>query len=171
MGSLLLSVAMILSANPAIHGTFKQTKFVKEMNVTLNSSGEFSLDKSNGLAWKQTEPFEYTFKVNKDRIELVSKGSKPEIITKESQPLMFGFSQTFLSMFSGDMTTLKEKFEAKESGTKEKWKFDFIPRDEMARKAIKGIQVAGGKVIDLIRVEDAQGNAMSVTFQIAKAKK
>lgn len=182
MGSLLLSLLLSaaygstlvedvqkqLSRRPAVSGTFKQTRFVKQMAVTLNSSGKFQLDKKSGLSWNQIEPFEYNFKVNRERIELVTKGSKPEIVTKESQPLLFAFSQTFLSLFSGDMAALNKQFDVKSSGTNQKWKFEFAPRDDAARKAVKVINVVGGVSIDQVLVEDTQGNKMQVDFVLAK---
>lgn len=157
-----------LAQRSTVGGTFKQTRFIKQMNVTLDSSGKFQLDKKSGLTWKQTHPFEYNFRVDRERIELVNSNSKPEIITKESQPLLFAFSQTFLALFSGDMAALNKQFDVKSSGTKQKWSFEFVPREESARKAVKAINVGGGVSIDRVRVEDSQGNTMNVDFQLAK---
>lgn len=182
MGSLLLSLLLSvahgstliedvqaqLAKKQNINGTFKQTRFVKQMAVTLNSSGNFQLDKAKGLAWSQTEPFEYKFKVDGDRIELVNKDSAPQVITKESQPMLFAFSQTFLALFSGDMSALNKQFEVKSAGTKQKWNFDLVPRDESTRRAVKGLNVSGGSAVDHVRVEDSQGNTMTIEFQLAK---
>lgn len=173
MGTVLLidDVRAQLARQGTVEGTFTQKKFVKDMSTTLESSGEFRLDPTAGLDWKQKEPFVYDFRLTGQKIELVTPGSKPEVITKESQPLLFGFSQAFLGLFSGDLTELNKQFTVDASGDKASWKFKFIPREEMVKKAIRELRAMGGNSISSIYVEDARGNTMTMNFQLSKAKK
>ena len=164
-----LAVEKQLTKNANISGDFEQTRYISGLDNPLKSTGEFSIT-TDGLVWDQTDPFKSTMKASKDRLEQSIMDNPPTVITREQQPMVFTFTQVFMSVFQGDTTSVESYFNIEFSGDVNGWKITLSPKSSPLDKAIKTIELEGSKTIEHIKVTDAQENIIDIKLMNVKVK-
>ena len=101
-------VQIMLSKADNLSGDFKQIQKIKILSTPLISTGHFFLSKKKGLQWHQTAPFKSRLIVTTSKIEQQLENQPSNIITKEQQPIIFSFTNIFLSVFKGETATIQE---------------------------------------------------------------
>ncbi len=164
-----VAVEKQLTKNANISGDFEQTRYISGLDNPLKSTGEFSIT-TDGLVWDQTDPFKSTMKASKDRLEQSIMDNPPTVITREQQPMVFTFTQVFMSVFQGDTSSVESYFNIEFSGDVNSWKITLSPKSSPLDKAIKTIELEGAKTIEHIKVTDAQENVIDIKLMNVKVK-
>lgn len=151
-------VQTMLAKADNLSGKFKQTQKIALLSKPLISTGKFTLSKSNGLQWKQITPFQSKFIVTPNKIEQQIENNPPTIITKEQQPIVFSFTNIFLSVFNGDTKTITNYFAITFAGDTSKWCIALQPIGAPLNKAINSIELAGSNYVNSIVINDAKNN-------------
>ena len=146
-------------------GNYQQTRFVKHLGVTLNSSGKFSMKKNGGISWEQTKPFASALNISEKEISFTVEGSPIRVIGPDVDPVLYSFGRAFLTLLKGDESALQAQFDVKEDGPKNKWHLNLTPKSEMIKKAIRGINIYGDSFVKSVRIEDQGDNYMKIDFQ------
>ncbi len=163
-------VQAMLSKADNLSGEFKQTRKMALLSAPLVSTGHFVLSKKHGLQWKQTTPFKSTLIVTATEIKQQIGDSPPNIITKAQQPIVFSFTNVFLSVFNGNAQAIKDYFKIYFIGNTSAWKIALKPIGSPLNKAIVSIEMSGGKYINFITVNEAKNNQMLIhLFNIKEA--
>lgn len=153
-----LQVQTVLAKADNLSGEFKQTQKIALLSHPLISTGKFTLSKNEGLEWNQTTPFHSKFMVTPSKIEQQIENNPATIITKEQQPIVFSFTNIFLSVFNGDTKTINNYFALTFAGDVSKWRIALKPLGAPLNKAIDSIELAGSKYVNAIVIHDAKGN-------------
>ena len=151
-----------LTKNANISGDFEQTRYIQGLDKPLKSSGTFAISSDDGLLWKQTKPFDSTMKATKDRLENSIMDNPPTVVTKEQQPMIFTFTQVFMSVFQGNTKDVQNYFDIDFTGDINSWSIELTPKSSPLNKAIKNITLKGAKTIEQINVADAQDNVIDI---------
>ena len=120
-------VQTMLSKADNLSGDFKQTRKFALLSSPLLSNGHFALSKKQGLKWEQVKPFKSKLIVTSSKIEQQIQSSPATIITKEEQPVVFSFTNIFLSVFKGNTKAIKNYFTISFAGDTAEWKIVLKP--------------------------------------------
>jgi hypothetical protein len=164
----LQQVHKMLASTDNLSGNFKQVRKMQLLSDPLVSSGHFVLSKTKGLKWYQTTPFKSTLIVTASKIEQQLESSPPVVITKEQQPVVFSFTNIFLSVFNGDTKTVSEYFDITFTGNTSRWNIILKPNSAPLNKAIASIEMSGGKYINYIAINETKNNQTIIRLYNAK---
>ncbi len=153
-----------LSTSNRLSGEFKQIRKMKLLSTPLMSEGNFVLSKNNGLQWHQTKPFHSDLIVTPSKIEQKIENTPPTIITKKQQPIVFSFTNIFLSIFNGNAKAIKNYFKIYFIGNTYAWKIALKPLGSPLNKAILSIEMSGGKYVYSITINEVKQNQMILNF-------
>ena len=103
-------VQKMLAQQDNLSGAFKQTRYIPLLSHPLVSYGHFTLSKKSGLHWIQKKPFSSTLTLTNNKITQTIADNPPTIITKAEQPIVFSFTNIFLSLFNGNMALVENYF-------------------------------------------------------------
>ena len=162
VNSELSKVQTSLSKHNQISGNFKQIRNMALLSSPLISTGNFVLSKKHGLKWYQTTPFKSTLIVTPTKIEQKIGDNPATIITKDQQPIVFSFTNIFLSVFKGNTKAMQDYFKIDFTGNIKAWKITLTPIASPLNKAIVSIEMSGGKYINSITINEAQNNQMII---------
>ena len=152
-----------------VYGAFTQTRYMKLLSKPLVSSGLFELSKKEGLKWLQQKPFQSTLIVTEDKIEQSIEGKPAIIITKKEQPIVFSFTQVFLSIFNGNTAALKQYFKIYFVQNNNTWHIGLKPLGSPLNKAIESVEITGSEYASRILVVEKQSNQMMIQFHHVKS--
>jgi len=158
----------MLSKAHLLSGHFQQTQKIKLLSNPLLSSGHFVLSREKGLAWYQEKPFGSKLIVTTNKIEQQLENNPPLIITKEQQPIVFYFSNLFLSIFNGDTKNITDYFNIYFTGNTTNWTIVLKSSGPPLNKAITSIEMSGAKYINSITINQAQQNQTIIQFSNVK---
>ena len=96
------------------------------------------------------------------------ENNPPMVLTKDKQPFVFSFSEIFLSIFKGDSNALNQSFTIGFHGDIKHWNMILKPKSFPLNKAIKSIELSGGKVIDLVIVNNVKHDQLIINFYDVK---
>ena len=157
-----VAVQKKLSAGVLVNGKFEQTRTLTLLTKPLVSTGHFSLSKKDGLRWEQLAPFTSKLLLTKTSLQQQIGDQPANTITQQQQPILFTFSNIFLSVFNGDITSVQQYFHVYFSGNIMHWQLVLKPYTSPLDKAIKSIQLQGANTIKSITIVDAQANTMHI---------
>ena len=160
-----------LSQQTNICGNFKQIRHIALLSKPLVSTGYFYLSKERGLAWMQQTPFKSTLTLTHDEMTQQIESNPPMVMTKEKQPLLFSFTNIFLSLFKGDLSTIQRYFSIRFSGSLKQWQIELKPKASPINKVIVSMVVSGSDKVNKIIVNQVKNNRMEITFSNIKLNK
>ncbi|ASG68893.1 hypothetical protein fh0823_20220 [Francisella halioticida] len=166
-----ISVEKQLTSNSNISGKFIQTRQISGLDNDLKSSGTFQLKGKNSLIWIQQKPIKIELKLSKNKLSQTIMDNPQNILTQEKQPVVFTFTNIFMSMLKGDASSINEYFNMKFKGNTDKWTIVLSPKSTPINKAIKKIILKGGKYITHIEVNDTQNNIIKIQLLNIKKNK
>lgn len=153
-----------------ISGNFRQNRFVKSADLYLESKGGFSFNLASELVWHQKEPFIQDLTMTKEAIRQEGSDGTISTISKEQQPQLFGFSNVLLSIFTGDEKVLKDNFEYTVTIEKKRWNMKLVAKDQLFKKIISEIIVAGDRFINSVTILEKSGNKLQIYLSDIKGK-
>ncbi|MFC4891681.1 outer membrane lipoprotein carrier protein LolA [Pseudofrancisella aestuarii] len=159
-----LAVEKQLTKNSNISGNFEQTRHIDGLQTPLTSSGTFKLSPESGLYWNQDKPFKSILKVTKDSLEQTVMDNPPTILTRDQQPVVFTFTQVFMSILQGNTDSIEQYFNASFKGNTKDWEITLTPKANIISKAIESIYLKGSNTIDFVKVIDTEGNIVNIKF-------
>ncbi|APC96918.1 outer membrane lipoprotein carrier protein LolA [Francisella frigiditurris] len=159
-----VAVEKQLTKNSNITGKFEQIRHIDGLENPLISSGTFKLSPDSGLYWDQDKPFKSVLKVTKDRLEQTVMDNPPTVITRDQQPVVFSFTQVFMSILQGNTDSIEQYFNASFKGDTKDWEITLTPKANLIGKAIKSIYLKGSNTITFVKVIDTEDNIVDIKF-------
>ncbi len=147
-----------------VSGKFVQIRKIKLLSSPLKSEGNFTLSKTKGLSWNQTQPFKSTLQLTASKLIQQIGNNPPIVLTKNQQPIVFFFAKTFLSVFRGNTQDLKPYFNIGFTGNINDWKINLTAKSAPLNKAIKKIELSGGKYVKTAIISEATGDSLTIHF-------
>ena len=137
-----------LSAIKTVKANFTSERNLKGAPKPLVAKGRMTLIEGKGVVWEQTSPFAEEILVKDDQVEIRRGKSKPEIITKKSQPRAFAFASLMRNLPGADAKTLGNWFTVSSiSGTASGWTVTLKPSRDPLRQAFDTVTIKGGDAV------------------------
>ena len=155
-----------MSKYTQLEGDYDQTRVIKEVNVSLKSSGKFKIGPQIGITWAQAKPFPNTVTI-KDSEIVTSDGGESR--SAAADPISLEISKTILQVFKNDLTGLSKNFSVKKEGTKASWKLVLQPKSRQLKKMIGSISVIGKGFVDSVSINESSGGSIQIRFSNLKA--
>lgn len=160
----LAKLKSLLAPQQRVRGQFEQVRKIKDLKVALKSSGNFEFKLPLDLKWEQKKPFVMNLEMHPDKVVQQTEDGKPQVITAEEQPIVFAFSKSFLSIFSGDQEAIKNNFDYTVLIKGKHWQMNLVPKESIFKKAISKLDISGSEFVETIEVQETSGNLTHIKF-------
>ncbi|MEL4014476.1 outer membrane lipoprotein carrier protein LolA [Dryocola clanedunensis] len=153
------------AAQQVVRAKFQQERQISGMSQPLYSSGEVLIAKNTGLWWQQKHPFPMTLILDDSHMVQVMGTQAPQVITADSNPQMFQFNHLLRALFQADRKVLDENFTHEFSDLgKGEWQLVLTPTSTPLDKLFSTITLKGQKYLNVIELNDTQGDFTEITF-------
>ncbi|MDO9225003.1 MAG: outer membrane lipoprotein carrier protein LolA [Pseudomonadota bacterium] len=147
-----------------IHAEFTQTKTLQALKRPLRTTGQLVFARGQGVLWRIEKPYQASYALSAERVTEIGPDGARRVRAAREVPALAQVGRVFQAIFQGDINSLEEHFEVTVSGDAERWRVDLAPKPALAR-FMKGISARGGRFLDLIEVEETQGDRTRIEFR------
>ncbi len=144
--------------------SFQQTKYLKALSKPLKSAGSVSFQSGLGVLWKVDTPFPAKVLIREMEIIQWPEKGEPVRINRSRSPVLRGFTDVFLTLFSGDFDALLLAFTPVLSDEGNGWQLVLSPRSEALRSVIHAITIDGHDFIEEVRISELSGDETLILF-------
>ncbi|MCD8211938.1 MAG: outer membrane lipoprotein carrier protein LolA [Oscillospiraceae bacterium] len=137
-------IAENFKSRESVSGEFSQTKKLLDLDVSLESSGQFVFSAKKGLLWQTQKPVKSTVVVNTEKLLFFDKDDAL------SQTIEIGGSEATTEIFQvvravmlGEFSKLKKMFCESATMDGEKWVLELVPRDTTKEFPFEKIALCG----------------------------
>lgn len=150
----LADISKQLVKAPITQGHFQQEKQLKILHKPLISEGWFVYQQQQGVIWQTVSPVTSLLLINDTH--LVNDSGQQNL------PPVFG--KVFQAVLAADVAVLKESFELAEESQKQSWQFILTPKDDVVKKIISHITLAGDTELRQLTIQETGGNNSRIVF-------
>lgn len=148
-----------------VHLDFTQTRTLAALTRPLKASGAMVLARDQGVVWSLRKPVVMTYVIGPKGLLVVDGDGRRERRTAREAPMVVQMGKVLQAISQGDLGILEGLFDARGSGSAERWEVELVPRaGSGAASFVKRIRLDGGRFIDRVRVEEAGGDRMELAF-------
>lgn len=150
---------------------FTQTKSVKMLNKSVNSGGVMYFKRPNKLRWQYTNPYEYIFILNGNKVNIKSAKTNKEIDINGNK-IFNQISSIILNCVTGGNLKNSQEFRLELYQTGTKYFAKLFPKKKELKQVYNYIEVYFNQsltMVDEVRMEEKSGEATVV--QLSNVKK
>lgn len=154
-----------------LKSSFTQKKKIKVLKRPLISSGQLIFDRSTGVYWKLTKPYESTIVIDNEKLTSIDDNGKKVTVKASDKPMLYGFTKIFMSIFAGNTAELKKHFEIYYKAENNEWRIGLVPTSSELKKVISKIVLSGSEsTVNAITLWENNGDQTDISFSnISKA--
>lgn len=150
-----------LAVPATLQAQFTQTRTLRALSRPLVSRGRVVVAKGRGILWQVTHPVALTYVVTPSGLREV--GADGRVRRTEGGPGMAAVGRALSALLEGRWADLGDLATVTASGTPDRWEVRLTPR-AAAATFFRGATLQGGRVLERLRLEDASGDRMDLTF-------
>lgn len=155
-----------LEQAPVIRAEFEQKKDMAAFKKPLVTRGRLVFARQHGVLWQIEQPLKLTYVLQEGRMVEIGEDGTTQSRTTQDAPAVAQVGRIFRALLGGQTKTLAEFFDSSGNGDPDKaWTITLNPRNPQVSQFIKRITLAGGKHVDSIRIEEANGDTASIRFR------
>lgn len=163
------AVTQQLTKTKVLRASFRQRKHLKALRLPLHSRGTLLFASGAGVQWTTIAPFPASFAITSKGI-IQRAGGQVTRIKSQKQPMIFGFTQMFLAIFSGNQKALHKHFKVYFKKAAKGWWIGLIPKDQMLQKVFRRIVLRGDKTIEQVKMFERRGERTEIDLSNIKTK-
>lgn len=158
--------APTLAAGQTLHGRFVQVRRLKGFASPLKSDGAFVLAPGRGLIWRIETPIKTTTVITPAGIRQIIDGDEVQHIDAAKAPFVAHFYDMLNGALLGNWEAMRHDFAVKTTGDRNAWRTILTPLrpDDPIAGMIASIVITGGKMVDAIEINRANGDSENMTF-------
>lgn len=153
-----------LAQHPIVRGDFEQKRTLAMFDQPLTSKGQFTLDKTHGLLWRQDVPFTVQLVLTKDKLRQTFADQPAQVITAKDNPMAFYFSHIFLAVFHGDTEQLKQQFDMTFKADNGQWTLALTPKAAPLNAVFNTITLGGKSDLERLTLQEIRGDKTDILF-------
>ncbi|OIN25120.1 outer membrane lipoprotein carrier protein LolA [Vibrio barjaei] len=153
-----------LAQHPIVRGDFEQKRTLAMFDQPLTSTGQFTLDKTHGLLWRQDVPFTVQLVLTKDKLRQTFADQPAQVITAKDNPMAFYFSHIFLAVFHGDTEQLKQQFDMTFKADNGQWTLVLTPKAAPLNAVFDTITLGGKSDLERLTLQEIRGDKTDILF-------
>lgn len=147
-----------------IHADFDQTKTLQALKRPLRTSGKLVFARDHGVLWRIEKPYQASYALSTEKITEIGPDGSRKVRSAREVPALAQVGRVFQAIFQGNVRGLEDHFAVTVSGDAEHWRVDLAPKPALQR-FIKSVVARGGRYLDLIEIEEAQGDRTRIEFR------
>ncbi len=153
-----------LAQHPIVRGDFEQKRTLAMFDQPLTSTGQFTLDKTHGLLWRQDVPFKVQLVLTQDKLRQTFADQPAQVITAKDNPMAFYFSHIFLAVFHGDTDQLKQQFDMTFKADNGQWILALTPKSAPLNAVFNTITLGGKSDLERLTLQEIRGDKTDILF-------
>jgi outer membrane lipoprotein-sorting protein len=153
-----------VSRAPVLRAEFTQTKTIAALTRPLVTTGGFSYVRGAGLLWRIDQPYRATYVLNERGIVEVDSAGVARAGAGQGAGLQH-VSRIFRALFEPDIALLEQYFTTVANGNAERWELTLTPRQSALRQAFKIVHVRGGRFVEEVAFDEANGDTTRLRFR------
>lgn len=159
---LLAQIAAGLSRPAVLRAEFTQTNTVAALTRPIVISGRFVYARQHGVLWTIERPYRATYSLTEDGVKELDVQGAP-IRDNRAGPGLQHVSRIFRALLEPDFQALERYFTPNAKGDASRWTLTLLPRGSL-RQVFKTVRVRGGRFVEGIVLEEANGDTMEIRF-------
>ena len=149
-----------------VHVDFTQVRTLAALSRPLKASGSLVLARDLGVIWSLRHPAVLTYVMGPKGLKVITADGRRDRKASREAPVVAQLGRVFQSLIQGDLKGLEAYFTVSGKGTPQRWEVTLLPRPQ-TEAFLRRVQLSGGRVIERIRIEEASGDHMDLTFEHA----
>ena len=162
---LLGSILKRLSEPAVIRAQFVQERFIADIERPTTSRGRITVSRKDGVLWQIESPVKVALAFTPEGIIQTGpdgvrrrQGERRGAVETEIARVMQG-------ILGADEQALKANFDARASGTLERWSVRLTPRAREMARFLRQIRLDGSRRLDAIEIEETSGNHTAIRMR------
>lgn len=151
--------------------SFTQVKTLRFLNDKMTSQGRMLYDAGGKLRWEYTQPYQYTFVINGDKVHIKSRQSFHSIDIRQSR-LFQGIAEVMMQSVTGKGLTASSNFGCAMYTHGGEWVALLSPRRKEMKKLFKEIHLhlsASKQVVTRVEMVEPSGDTTVIVLKDVKA--
>lgn len=124
--------------------TFTQTKFLSLLSDKMVSVGKMYYSQPNKLRWEYTNPYQYLFIFNGNKVYVGNK-SRKDVINTNNNKIFKEVARIMMSTVTGTALSNSSDFAIDVADVKTKWQITLIPKKKDMKKMFSKIVLSFNK--------------------------
>jgi hypothetical protein len=141
-----------LASYPVVRADFVQERTVASLTRPVTSTGRMVLSREQGLLWQIDAPV-------KASLVFGANGAA------EGGAVQAEMSRLIRAIIAADLRELRSTFEVEARGDLERWTLHLRPQGREVAQYLRGIELAGGKHLESIGIDEASGDRMTMRMR------
>lgn len=152
-----------LQAERIISGQFIQQRWLEGLDKPLQSEGQFTYWRDQGIYWQTDQPFPQAITYSRDKTTVWKQPGLP-VGTASNTRRDKHFRTILLSLFSFDIDQLQQQFSSRWTLDDSAWQLQLTPTHTIAQRAIKQASLSGAEHIEHIEIISGNGETLQIHF-------
>ena len=161
----LAQLTRLLAQVKAGEATFTETRHVKMLDKTLESSGRLSFEAPDTFVRETIKPRSDRVAVVGNRVTM-SQGTRSRTVALDSVREASVIIEAIRGTLTGNREALERSFTAKVSGNPQRWSLELVPREPYLREQVASVRVSGERaVVREVQVAMFDGDRSVMTIE------
>ena len=161
----LTQLTVLLAQVKAGEATFTETRHVKMLDKTLESSGRLSFEAPDTFVRETIKPRSDRVAVVGNRVTL-SQGTRSRTVALDSVREASVIIEAIRGTLTGNREALERSFTARVSGNPQRWSLELVPREPYLREQVASVRVSGERaVVREVQVAMFDGDRSVMTIE------
>ena len=158
------------AAVEALEGKFEQSKYIADLDTTLDSSGDFTFGVDEGLHWTIRKPVLTQLRITPNEILELQDGEVVMRMDVDEQPMTRAISEVFFAIFGGDWQKLSERFTIRPIQEASPWRFELKPKGDILQSYLSSIELQGEDYLEVLILSESNGDETRIQLNDVKAR-
>ena len=158
-------MAQRLDQAPILRADFVQEKSMAAFRKPLQTRGKLVFARGQGVVWSIEAPIKLTYVLAEDRVVEIGEDGMPQVRTSRDIPGLAQVASLFRALLGAQTDALAEHFVVTPEGLLDAWRLLLVPKPGPLAQAMKEIRMSGGRHVERIRIEEANGDSTTLIFR------
>ncbi len=147
-----------------LQGWFKQEKYLKSIDISLSSSGQFFYQRDESIHWEILEPVQNVLLMTPS--SMVNKQGETELarVNASENPTVAMISNIFFSVLTADWQAVEKYFKVSGEVNDSGWDVELTPIDDTLSQVMTRIILVGDDFLRSIVMYEKGGNQTTIKF-------
>ena len=151
-----------IEQHAVIRAEFVQTKQMASLKKPLVTRGRLVFSRSQGVLWQIEQPYRIGYLLGEARIVEIGADGARRVREARDVPGLAQVGRVFRAMLGANSDALREVFAVTVHGDPGHWQIDLKPRQAQLAQYLSGMQLAGGRFVEEIRIAEAGGDSTQI---------
>ncbi|EXI65570.1 MAG: lipoprotein chaperone [Candidatus Accumulibacter adjunctus] len=150
---------------PVLRAEFTQEKRMAAFRKPLQTRGQLTVVRGEGVIWQIDAPLKVAYVLAEDRIVEIGEDGVTQIRAAQDMPGLAQVGALFRALLGARVDVLADLFAVVPEGTLDAWRLTLTPRPGPIAQAIREIRMNGGRHVEQIRIDEANGDSATLVFR------